>query len=268
MHGAGNDFVLLDVRNQDYELDAQKAAQLADRHTGVGCDQLLVLRSANEPDCLARFEVWNADGSRAGQCGNGVRCIGLYLQSRGETPSGTFQLQGPVSTVSVEGLAQQQFRVNMGPPAFEAEKVPLTLEASSGWYELAVAGQTLRFGAVSMGNPHVLLEVADIQDAAVDTLGAIISRDPAFPQGCNVGFAEIIDRETIALRVFERGVAETRACGTGACAAVAILMRNGKLEQKVLVKQVGGTLIIEWKGIDQPIFMTGPAIHLFEGILQ
>ncbi len=260
--------MLLDLRDQDYELDAEKASQLADRHTGVGYDQLLVLRPASKAGCLARFEVWNADGSRAGQCGNGVRCIGLYLQSRDETPSGEFHIQGPVSTISVQALEHQQFRVNMGSPAFEAENVPLTLEESSGWYELVTAGQTLRLGAVSIGNPHALLEVADIQAAAVESLGAVISRDAAFPRGCNAGFAEIIDRKTIALRVFERGSAETRACGSGACAAVAILIRNGKLDSKVLVKQAGGALIIEWKGFDRPIFMTGPAIHVFEGLLQ
>ena len=268
MHGAGNDFVLLDLRDQDYELDAEKASQLADRHTGVGCDQLLVLGPASESGCLVRFEVWNADGSRAGQCGNGIRCIGLYLQSRGETPAGEFLIQGPVSTFLVEGLENQQFRVNMGRPAFAAEKVPLTLAESSGWYELATAGHTLRLGAVSIGNPHALLEVDDIQAAPVDTLGLMISRDPAFPRGCNAGFAEIIDRNSIALRVFERGAAETLACGSGACAAVAILIRNGKLDAKVLVQQEGGTLMIEWNGFDKPILMTGPAVHLFEGILQ
>ena len=268
MHGAGNDFVLLDLRDQEYTLDAEIARTLADRRTGIGCDQLLVLRPASEPTCLVDFEVWNADGSRAQQCGNGVRCIGLYLRSHNEASDGEFNIQGPVSKISLQEKENGWFRVNMGRPRFEAEEIPLSLVPQDGAFEIQIGGKSLKLGAVSMGNPHALLEVPDVGDVDVNTVGAEISNHSAFPDGCNAGFAQVIDRENIRLRVYERGVGETRACGSGACAAVSILRKNGKLNEEVLVNQVGGTLIIEWTGQDEPVMMTGPAIHLFVGILR
>ena len=267
MHGAGNDFVLLDLRDQAFEMDSDKAAGLADRRTGIGCDQVLILSPPSDPACLVDFDVWNADGSRAEQCGNGVRCIGLYLKSRGETPPGIFTIQGPVSRVSIEAMEDGQFRVNMGYPAFEPEKVPVNLEPSELGYPFEYKLQTMHLGAVSMGNPHALMVVPDAKAAKVEELGLFISRHPLFPQGCNAGFAEIIDRKIINLRVFERGAGETLACGSGACAAVVILIQQDKLDQKVLVKQVGGTLIIVWKGANESVMMTGPAFHMFEGML-
>ena len=268
MHGAGNDFVLLDLRDQEFELNSGKAAELADRHTGVGCDQLLVLRPSPHPDCLAAFEVWNADGSRAEQCGNGVRCIGLYLVSRGETTDGEFSIQSPAARISMWAEGDGQFRVNMGQPSFAADQVPLTLSESNGNYDIEAAGQTIRIGAVSMGNPHALAVVQDISADSIAELGFSISHHPAFPQGCNAGFARLVDRNTIDLRVFERGSGETPACGSGACAAAVILINGGKLDNKVLVNQVGGSLIIEWSGQDEPVMMTGPAILVYEGTLQ
>lgn len=267
MHGAGNDFVLLDLREQQFKLDAATASELADRHTGIGFDQLLVLRPAASPEHLLRFEVWNADGSRAEQCGNGVRCIGLYLSERREAPQGEFSIEGPVAPVYLSAVANGQYRVNMGVPDFRPEAVPVRLTPENGTYPLAINGEVHRVLAASVGNPHALLQVPDVNCAPVDELGPLISRHEAFPKGCNAGFVEVVDRKQIRLRVFERGAGETRACGSGACAAAAMLIRNGSLDTQVLVKQVGGDLIIGWTGGTHPIMMTGPARHLYEGTL-
>lgn len=267
MHGAGNDFVLLDLRAQRYDLDATRARALADRHTGIGCDQLLVLRHPDSEEHQVKFEVWNADGSRAEQCGNGVRCIGHYLCSREDAPTGRFSIEGPVAPIRLEQTAEGQFRVDMGAPDFRPEAVPLSLEASGQGYALPLNGESCTIGAVSVGNPHALLQVPDIEAAPVAALGPKISGHAGFPRGCNAGFAEVVGRGHIRLRVFERGAGETRACGSGACAAAAILIRNGKLDTQVLVNQVGGDLIIEWTGEGQAIMMTGPAAHVYKGIL-
>jgi diaminopimelate epimerase len=267
MHGLGNDFVVIDLRQQEFDVNAERARQLANRNTGIGCDQLLVLRSTSAADCVVNFDVWNGDGSKAEQCGNGVRCIGLYLQQEDEIPAGVFKIQGPVSKIEIEAKDNDQFRVNMGIPRFEAEKVPTSLNANENGYEIQLNGNLHHIGAVSMGNPHALLEVSDLGNADVDGLGAQISTHPGFPQGCNAGFAEVIDRNNINLRVFERGAGETLACGSGACAAVAILASKGKLNKETLVNQVGGTLIIEYTGLKGPVMMTGSAVHLFTGML-
>jgi diaminopimelate epimerase len=268
MHGAGNDFVLLDLRAQSREIDARAAAGLANRQTGIGYDQLLVLRHTSTEGCLLEFEVWNADGSRAEQCGNGVRCIGLYLHMRGEAPPGVFRIRGPATTLALECLPDRQVRVDMGEPEFEAEAIPIDALPSDGWYRLTAGGRPCEVGAVSVGNPHAVLVVDDVGHAPVAELGPEIARHTAFPRGCNVGFAEVVDRRTVRLRVFERGVGETLACGSGACAAVAILRKRETVGRKVLVNQVGGDLIIEWPGNKASLMMTGPACHVFEGILK
>ena len=268
MHGAGNDFVLLDLREQSYDLDAARAVEIADRRTGVGFDQLLVLRKPQTNGQLADFEVWNADGSRAEQCGNGVRCIGHYLHMCGETPSDFFSLGGPVAEFRVRCLDKGQVMVDMGAPDFTPENIPIKLEPMGDTYSLTVADEDLVVGAVSMGNPHAVVEVRDLDRTPVETLGPALSRHPAFPQGCNAGFAQVIDFDTIRLRVVERGVGETLACGSGACAAAAFLLRAGKTGKKVSVIQSGGRLIIEWHGGREPVLMTGPAVHVFEGMLS
>lgn len=267
MHGLGNDFVLLDLRDQDFQLDSKVASQLAERHTGIGCDQVLVLRKPESSRQLASFEVWNSDGSRAEQCGNGVRCIGLYLQMHSEIPLRRFLLGGPAGEVKVECLNRGQVQVDMGKPMFKAERVPISLPSVNGWYTLAVGQNHYQLGAVSMGNPHALMVVDNVENTDIDHLGAAISGHSAFPEGCNAGFAQITDRDNIRLRVFERGAAETRACGSGACAAMSILRRAGLVEKTVNVTQAGGRLIIEWMGGDNPVIMTGSATHVFEGVL-
>ncbi len=265
MHGLGNDFVVLDLRQQNLALDQALVKQLSNRHTGIGCDQVLVLRPPSNDNHLAAFEIWNADGSRAEQCGNGVRCLGLYLHQRAETPAGRFQLAGPAGTVNIECLDNDMVRVEMGAPVFEPRRIPVLLEPVDGWYPLEIDRQLYRVGAVSMGNPHALMLVDDIYSTDVAGLGAAISTDPAFVQGCNAGFADISDRQNIRLRVFERGAAETSACGSGACAAMSILRRAGLVDQTVNVTQRGGNLTITWTGEKDSVIMEGPATYVYIG---
>lgn len=266
MHGLGNDFVVLDLRHQDVALDENLARRLSHRHTGIGCDQIMVLRPPEHATHLAAFEIWNADGTRAEQCGNGVRCLGRYLQLNGDAPVGPFALGGPASTIKIECLDDGMVRVDMGPPAFAPERVPIRLEPADGWYHLESGDQTYRIGAVSMANPHALLLVDDIDAADVARLGPAIGGHPVFPHGCNAGFAQIIDRGHIRLRVYERGGAgETSACGSGSCAAVCILRRAELVDFTVRVTQKGGSLIISWLGGEDSVIMTGPATHVYAG---
>jgi len=266
MHGLGNDFVVLDLRKQQFTIDRDIARKISDRHTGIGCDQILILRRAEEDGHLATYEFWNADGSRAEQCGNGVRCLGHYLHRRGETPEGKFTLAGTGGVVKIECLGNDMVRVDMGRPAFDPIQVPISLEPDEGWYSLAIDHQTYRMGAVSMGNPHALVVVDSLDTFDVPGIGAAIGANPAFPEGCNVGFAEIEDRRNIRLRVFERGAAETNACGSGSCAAVSILRRAKLVDQKVNVTQRGGDLTITWTGGEDSVIMAGPATYVFKGI--
>ena len=267
MHGAGNDFVLLDLRQQTFQINADTARQLAHRHTGIGCDQVLVLRNPLNDGQAASFEIWNSDGSQAEQCGNGVRCMGLYLHRQAEAATGHFLLGGPAGEVSVRCLDNGLVQVDMGKPAFGPENVPVSLQEVNGWYSLEIGRETHQIGAASMGNPHALMLLDDVENAEIGFLGAKISHHSAFPEGCNAGFAEILDPAHIRLRVFERGASETLACGSGACAAMCILRRAGLVNETVNVTQAGGILIIDWTGGENPVIMKGPATHVFEGIL-
>jgi diaminopimelate epimerase len=268
MHGAGNDFVLLDLREQDYPLDAKRAGLISDRHRGVGCDQILVLRKPAQPENVTRYEIWNADGSQALQCGNGARCIGLYLVLHGDIDSASFTLESPSGTIILQHIADGQFEVNMGVPDFEPANVPLDRVPDHGRYPLESPWGTLDLGAVSMGNPHALVLVDDIADNRIPDIGAFISTHDSFPQGCNVGFAQVENRGKIQLRVYERGAGETLACGSGACAAMAILKQSGRVNDEVDVLLPGGHLVIKWPGGHQPIKMKGPAEYVFRGTLN
>lgn len=268
MHGAGNDFVLLDLREQTYPLDSERAALISDRHRGVGCDQILVLRKPTQPQNVVCFEIWNSDGSMALQCGNGTRCIGLYLEMNGEIGAESFTLEGPSGKMFVQQCADGQFEVTMGVPDFEPAKLPLNLVPDNGRYRLESPWGPLEFGAVSMGNPHALVLVDDISDIRIQDIGAFISTHDSFPQGCNVGFAQVENRGKIQLRVYERGAGETLACGSGACAAVAILGQTGRVDDVVDVMLPGGHLVIKWPGSFQPVKMKGPAEHVFRGSLN
>jgi diaminopimelate epimerase len=265
MHGAGNDFVLLDWRGSGRQLEPDQAALIADRRRGIGCDQILILRTATQPDCLAAYEILNSDGSSAGQCGNGARCIALYLQRQGAAAA-QFILQSPAGPIAVTVCVDGEFELDMGSPRFTAADVPIKLAAiHDDSYQLDSPFGLLRFGAASMGNPHALLQVENIDQAPVADIGSFLGKHDIFPEGCNIGFAQLLHRSSIRLRVFERGVGETLACGSGACAAVAILRRAGLVDDEVQVFLPGGNLVIKWSASGQGVRMKGPATHVFSG---
>jgi diaminopimelate epimerase len=267
MHGVGNDFVLIDCRTRPLDLDAARIAQLGDRHVGIGFDQLLTIEPAQDASCAFRYGIYNSDGSPAGQCGNGVRCVAAWLRRAGALGAGKLRLQSPSGPVEVEMLDDGRVCVDMGVPRFAPADVPLRIESEAHVYRVRLPGVDVEFGAVSMGNPHALIEVVDIAAAPLETLGAALSTDAHFPQGCNVGFAQFVDRARLRVRVWERGAGATLACGSGACAAVAILRKRGKLDADVAVELPGGTLDIHWGGPGEPVWMTGPAAFVFEGEL-
>lgn len=267
MHGIGNDFAVLDCRMRPFALDARSIACIGDRHTGVGFDQLLTIEPARDPSCAFYYGIWNSDGSPSGQCGNGVRCVAAWLRRDGALGTGATRLQSPSGPVAVELLEDGRVRVDMGAPRFAPADVPLDLPAAD-LYALPVAGSDLRFGAVSMGNPHAVVEVVDVASVPLASLGTALSTNPHFPRGCNAGFAQIVDRGRIRLRVYERGAGATLACGTGACAAMVVLRRRGKLDARVAVELPGGELEISWAGEGHPVWMTGPAAFVYEGVLD
>jgi diaminopimelate epimerase len=268
MHGAGNDFVLIDARGDPFTVDATRAAHIADRHRGVGCDQILVLRESDRSGCLLRYEIWNADGSPAAQCGNGARCVGLYLERNGETGGDPITVESPSGPVTLTRCNDGEYEVAMGVPDFGAASVLPPLPVRDGRFQLASPWGTLELGTVSMGNPHAVLLTADINDRAIPEMGAFVSNHPSFPEGCNAGFAQWIDPGQIRLRVIERGAGETLACGSGACAAMAILRRSDRVRDTVTVELPGGRLVIKWRGDKEPLTMKGPAAHVFRGIMN
>jgi len=268
MHGAGNDFVVLDLRRQDFSLDARQAALIADRRRGIGCDQILVIRQPVDPVNAARYEIWNSDGSPAGQCGNGARCIGLFLAREDGLGNVPFSLESPAGVITLDRCADGEFEIGMGVPQFEPERVPVDLAQRNGMYRLDSPWGELELGAVSMGNPHALRLIESIEEDTIPAIGAFISTHEAFPEGCNAGFAQLINRHEIKLRVVERGVGETLACGSGACAAVAILRQRGLADEVVDVFLPGGHLVIKWPGTGQSLKMKGPAEHVFKGNLN
>lgn len=267
MHGLGNDFVIIDCRAAPLALDPAAIRLLGDRHLGVGFDQLLTIEPARDPSCAFAYGIWNTDGTRSGQCGNGLRCVARWLARDGAIGLGSTRLESPSGAVAVELLANGGVRADMGEPRFAPADIPLRTDASGAQdeYTIDVDGMPLLIGAVSMGNPHAVLEVEDVAQAPVAELGPRIETCSAFPRGCNVGFAEVRARDAIRLRVWERGVGETLACGSGASAAVAVLRRRARVDALVRVELPGGLLGIEWEGPGHPLWMSGPASFVFEG---
>jgi len=266
MHGIGNDFVVVDARRQPFALSPAQIANVGDRHFGVGFDQLLTIEPARDASCAFRYDIYNSNGSKALQCGNGMRCVAAWLRRDGALGVGATRLESPSGHVSIEVL-DDGVREDMGVPRFAPAQIPLAMTAGDPYW-LMINDDDVEFGAVSMGNPHAVLEVADVAAAPLETLGAALSTNSNFPQGCNVGFAQIVDRTHVHLRVWERGTGATLACGSGACAAVAVLRRRGKLDAEVSVALPGGELQIRWDGENQPVWMTGPAQFVFEGEIQ
>jgi diaminopimelate epimerase len=268
MQGLGNDFVVIDGIRQNVRLSAEMIRHIADRHFGIGCDQILLLENPQDPQVDFRYRIFNADGGEVEQCGNGARCFARYVQDKGHTDKNLIRVETVKGVLVLNIGADNLVTVDMGIPDFNPATIPFQVSQQAPDYALQVDGKTLRIGAVSMGNPHAVTRVEDIASAPVATLGPLIERHPAFPQRANAGFMQIESPGRIALRVYERGAGETLACGSGACAAVAIGRIWGLLEETVHVRLTGGTLIVKWPGEGQPVMMTGPADFVFEGSIE
>ncbi|MCS4230096.1 diaminopimelate epimerase [Stenotrophomonas chelatiphaga] len=266
MHGAGNDFIMIDLRDGTPPPSPQLAARLADRHTGVGCDQIITIEPPRSPTAVASYRIWNSDGSSSQQCGNGARCVAAWLVRNGDTADSEFAIDSPLATHPVRTLGEDHFAVEMGVPVFEPAQIPLIGFAHPrDEYLLPVQGETVRFGAVSMGNPHAVIEVGLVDAAPVERLGASLQQHASFPESVNVGFAQVLEPDHARLRVYERGVGETLACGSGACAAAVSLMQRGRLGPDARISLPGGELRIQWAGEGQPVVMSGPSAFVFEG---
>jgi diaminopimelate epimerase len=267
MHGLGNDFVVLDAPAAA-RLDGAVIRRLADRHTGVGFDQALVLEAPRRPDTAVFYRIFNADGMEVEQCGNGARCIAALLAARGLAHSGVVTMDSPAGLIRARTVAGGLISVDMGPVRFDPRSLPFDAQAETQRYSLEVAGGSVEIGAVSIGNPHAVLAVESVETAAVERLGPAIESHPRFPRRVNAGFMQIVDRTHIRLRVHERGAGETLACGTGACAAVAVGRRWGELDREVYVAVRGGELRVNWNGPGENIWLTGPAEVSFAGHVE
>ena len=264
MHGLGNDFVVIDAISQTISLSSQQIKAIADRHFGIGCDQLLLVEKAENKEAEFRYRIFNADGGEVEQCGNGARCFALFVRQQGLTTNDKIIVETSSGIIELM-VSGELVTVNMGVPDFEPGSLPFLEENRAESYNLMVNGAVYAIGAVSMGNPHAVMLVDNIDDIDIETLGSAIERHPMFPNRVNVGFMQILRRNEVRLRVYERGVGETRACGTGACAAVAIGRLLGRLDEQVTVHLHGGDLNISWSGEGDALLMTGPATTVFQG---
>jgi diaminopimelate epimerase len=268
MQGAGNDFVVLDGIGQQVALTPAQLRRLADRHFGVGADQILVVERPETPGVDFRYRIFNADGGEVEQCGNGARCFVRFVRDKGLTTQAEIRVE-TLSGIIVPRLeADGRVTVDMGRPIFDPRRVPFDTDSDALLQSLDVDGVTVRITVLSMGNPHAVQVVDDVPSAPVATLGPQIERHPRFPQRVNAGFMQLVDRHRIRLRVFERGAGETLACGTGACAAAVAGIKRGLLESPVEVETRGGQLTIMWQGADNAVWMTGPAETVFDGEIE
>lgn len=268
MHGLGNDFVVIDAINQRIDLRAEQIRFIADRHFGVGCDQLLLVENPTNPDADFKYRIFNADGGEVSQCGNGARCFARFVRDHQLSNKDQITVETHAGRLVLNFTAGGLVRVNMGIPKHLPKLVPLLVDEEKLLYSVILEGDEVNFSALSMGNPHAVIEVGDVDHAPVAKWGALLESHPLFPERVNVGFMQIVDCQNIKLRVYERGAAETLACGSGACAAVVAGIERGLLSQNVNVELPGGMLEIEWSGRNQPVFMTGPAISVFEGQIE
>ena len=268
MHGLGNDFVVIDAINQSVSLNAEQVRLLADRHFGIGCDQLLLVEPATSGKADFRYRIYNADGGEVGQCGNGARCFMRFVNEQGLSDKSELTVEtagGPLRLIRED---DGQVTVNMGIPRLQPDEIPFQAAAFAALYPLQAADRMLEIAAVSMGNPHAVLLVDDIASAPLAELGPVIESHPRFPNRVNAGFMQIIDRHSIRVRVYERGAGETLACGSGACAAVVAGCLWGRLDRRVKVFLNGGELMVSWSGEGEPVMMTGPATTVYQGHIE
>lgn len=263
MHGLGNDFMVINAIDHAIELTSRQITQLADRRFGIGFDQLLLLEPPEKEGVDVNYRIFNRDGSEVAQCGNGARCIAAYLYERGIIERSEIIAQTKEGLLRLQRLDDGMIRVNMGVPRFSPGEIPII--ATCNDYSITVNDMRLDFTPVSLGNPHAVFMVENVENLPIDTLGPAIQGSGLFPEGVNVGFMQINDTTAIRLRVYERGAGETLACGSGACAAVAVGRVKKKLQENVDVTLNGGDLLVSWKGEGEPVFMTGPATFVYDG---
>jgi diaminopimelate epimerase len=268
MQGAGNDFVVFDTVNQRVELNEELVRRIADRHFGVGCDQILLIERPRTPGTDFYYRIYNADGNEVQHCGNGARCFLRYARDKGLTTKAEIRVETLAGVIVPRLESDGQVTVDMGPPGFDPAKIPFVADRQALTYWLELDNALVEISALSMGNPHAVQVVDNLDHAPVLTQGPMIEQHPRFPQRVNAGYMEVIDRGKVKLRVYERGAGETRACGTGACAAVVAGITRGYLDSPVCVQTRGGSLAIAWAGDQRPVMMTGPAETVFEGAIE
>ncbi|KAA8996434.1 diaminopimelate epimerase [Affinibrenneria salicis] len=268
MHGLGNDFMVVDAVTQNVFFSPDLIRRLADRYTGVGFDQLLVIEPPYDPELDFHYRIFNADGSEVAQCGNGARCFARFVRLKGLTNKRDICVSTHTGRMVLSITDDDLVRVNMGEPNFEPQQVPFRAAKAEKTYIMRSAEHTVLCGVVSMGNPHCVIQVDDVETAKVDVLGPLLERHERFPERANIGFMQVVSREHIRLRVFERGVGETLACGSGACAAVAVGIQQALLSPQVRVELPRGHLDILWEGPGKPLFLTGPATHVYDGFIH
>lgn len=268
MQGLGNDFIVIDAVNQAVELTPEQIRFLADRHFGVGCDQLLMVEKPVSNNADFKYRIFNADGGEIAQCGNGARCFARFVRDKKLSHKDQIIVDTDAGQLLLRFDGEESITVNMGVPRHAPEQIPLLMDAEALEYSVALGAEKIKFYAVSMGNPHAVIRVQDIDTASLETLGPQLESHKIFPQRVNVGFMQIQSRKQINLRVYERGAAETLACGSGACAAVVAGIEQNLLDNIVRVNLPGGELTIEWLGRGHPVFMSGPAVSVYEGQIQ
>jgi diaminopimelate epimerase len=268
MHGAGNDFVVIDLISQRCKLRPRDIRKLADRRFGVGCDQVLLVEAPSRPEVDFNYRIFNADGSEVEQCGNGARCFARFVREKRLTSKRVISVETASGVIVLRVRDNHRVEVDMGAPVFEPEKIPFDCAAPAPSYVLDVNGTNLEIGALSMGNPHAVHRVEDVQTVDIEHLGPLVENHSRFPQRVNAGFMQVLSADEINLRVYERGAGETLACGTGACAAVVYGITRGWLQDTVTVNLPGGKLSVSWRGLGQSVIMTGPTAVVFEGTIR
>lgn len=268
MHGLGNDFVVIDGVRQHINLTTNAIKHIADRNLGIGCDQILLIEPPSDKTVDFNYRIFNCDGSEVDQCGNGARCMGRFIADQQLSGKKTILLQTKNRTMEVSATSKNQVTVNMGPPIFTPDDIPFKVVQQEKLYPLKVGTHDLNIAALSLGNPHAVIQVDDTDTALVNDIGPLVQEHSQFPESVNVGFMQIIDRQNIRLRVYERGVGETQACGSGACAAAVTAIQQNLVDTKVKLELLGGSLSVEWQGETTPILMTGPAETVFHGKIK
>jgi diaminopimelate epimerase len=268
MHGLGNDFVVIDAVTQNVRVTASMARRLANRTLGIGCDQILVVEPPSDPNIDFNYRIFNQDGGEVEQCGNGARCLARFVKDRRLTGKSAIRVKTMNRVIELRINADHSVSVDMGVPVLAPADIPFQADQPASLYDIDIGDRNYQIAAISMGNPHAVLQVDDVQTAPVSELGPQLECHKRFPNRVNVGFMQILNRQQINLRVFERGAGETQACGSGACAAAVAAMQQGLVDSSVTVHLTGGNLTIEWQGEDQSLIMTGPAAAVFHGRIR